>query len=117
MSKKIDDYLDLNIRDNSSSIIIEGSFTFKTIQEFHKNAYSQFEEEIKCISRMMLLNEITKLISKEIEENGDKILEISGKVLKSRIFGSDEERLRGVMDLVRLALLMLVRKDENLAVE
>jgi len=115
MSKKIDDYLDLNVRDNGPSIIIEGSFTFKTIQEFHKNVYSQFEEELRYMSKMTLLNEIMELITKEIKENGDKILEISGKVLKSRMFGSDEEQLREIMNLVQLTLLMLVRKNEDMA--
>ena len=98
MSKKIDDYLDLKIRDESFGISIERIFALKTIETFNKYEYAQFEEEIKRGTRVRILREIMKLIAQEIEENGLGVLEIEGKTLKSMGFDIDTGKRLMVLD-------------------
>jgi len=89
MSKKIDDYLDLKIRDESFGVSIERIFALKTIETFNKYVYAQFEEEIKRATRVKILYEIMKLIAQEIEENGFEVWEIADITLKGIMFDTD----------------------------
>ena len=98
MSKKIDDYLDLRIRDDSFGVSIERIFALKIIETFNKYEYAQFEEEIKRGSRVKILREIMKLIAQEIEENGFGALEVAGKTLKSMMFDIDTGKRLMVLD-------------------
>ena len=98
MSKKIDDYLDLKIRDESFGISIERIFALKTIETFNKYEYAQFEEEIKRGTRVRILREIMKLIAQEIEENGFEVWEIADKTLKGIMFDTDTGKFLMVLD-------------------
>ena len=98
MSKKIDDYLDLKIREESFGVSVEGIFILKTIETFNKNEYARFEEEIKCRTRVRIVHEIMKLVAREIEENGAKILGISDKALRSKVFDSGKGKSLMVLD-------------------
>ena len=98
MSKKIDDYLDLRIRNESFGVSIERIFALKIIETFNKYEYAQFEEEIKHGTRVRILREIMKLIAQEIEENGFGALEVAGKTLKSMMFDIDTGKRLMVLD-------------------
>jgi len=100
MDKKLDDYLDSKVRNVSSGVGIERIFTLKIIEAFNKYEYAQFEEEIKRRTRTKILHEIMKLVAQEIVESGDVSLEISGSVLRGRIF--DKGRALMIVDGVQL---------------
>ena len=102
MSKKIDDYLDLKIKDEGFGISIERTFVFKITETFNKNEYARFEEEIKDMSRIKILREVMKLIAQEIEENGLETLEVTGEILKSMMFDIDTGKRLMVLDKKQL---------------
>ena len=107
MSKKIDDYLDLKVKDRSFSTHVKMEFALKIIEAFNKYEYAQSEEEIKNRARTKILHEIMKLIAQEIEENGNVGIEISGGILRGKIFDKDRALMivdRGQLREMKFAL-------------
>ena len=98
MSKKIDDYLDLKVKNESFGVSVERIFALKIIETFNKYEYAQFEEEIKRRTRVKILYEIMKLIAQEIEENGFEVWEIADKTLKGIMFDTDTGKFLMVLD-------------------
>ena len=98
MSEKIDDYLDLKVKDRSFGTHVKMEFALKIMRMFFKNTYLHFEEEIKRELRTKILHEIMKLIAQEIEENGFKVWEIADKTLKGIMFDTDTGKFLMVLD-------------------